>query len=255
MIKIVFTLLISFTLNAEVNTTSKVGITEHLGTYVPMDMTFINHKGQNKSIKELADGLPLVMTFNYHRCASICSPQLAGLATAINSIDLVPGKDYNIATFSIDPTDSFEFAAKKQKAFSDIIQKYPSIVNAWNFVVNPDEKFVQELTKKVGFGYQKAIKDGRVDYQHPAALIIIASDGKITRYLNGVEYLPFDLKLALLESSEGKTGPTIARSLLYCFAYDPASRKYVFQIEKIFAIILTLLLIVFFIFLIKSRRK
>ncbi|CAA6811785.1 MAG: Unknown protein [uncultured Campylobacterales bacterium] len=245
------------TQNGEKNTTEeKVGIFENLGAYIPLDTEFISHTGKKVTIKELSNGKPLVMTFNYHRCASICSPQLAGVADVVNKLDLIPGTDYNLATFSVDPTDSYLFAAKKQIAFSNIIQNHPSIETSWNFLVNPDEKTIKDLAKLVGFGYKKTEKDGVVDYLHPAILVIMSPEGKITRYLNGLDnYLPFDLKLALIESGDGKTGPTIARTIAYCFAYDAASKKYVLQMEKIFAILFSLILLVFFIYLVRSRKK
>ena len=63
---------------------------------------------------------------------------------------------------------------------------------------------------------------------------MLSPEGKITRYLYGSTYfLPFDLKMAVVEAQQGRSGPTINKVLNYCFSYDPAGKKYVFNITKV----------------------
>jgi len=112
------------------------------------------------------------------------------------------------------------------------------------------------IADKVGFKYEKTVsKAGVVDYVHPAALIMLSPKGKVTRYLNGIEQLPFDVKMALMEAGEGKVGPTIAKNLLFCFAYDPKGKTYVFMWEKVVGVLMTLIMLAFFIYLVKTSKR
>jgi protein SCO1/2 len=103
----------------------------------------------------------------------------------------------------------------------------------------------------VGFLFKREGKN----FLHPIALIILAPDGKITRYLYGTEILPFDLKMALLEASEGRTGPTISKVLRFCFSYDPKGRKYVFNTLKITGIVTLTFAFSFILFLVWRGRR
>jgi len=94
-----------------------------------------------------------------------------------------------------------------------------------------------------------------VDYIHPGTLILLSPEGKVTRYLNGINQLPFDVKMAILEAGEGKVGPTIAKQLLLCFAYDPKGKTYIFQWEKIAGVVMTLIMLIFFVYLLISTKR
>ncbi len=123
-------------------------------------------------------------------------------------------------------------------------------------MVANDKKIIDTITNELGFKYKKITnKQGFVDYIHPAGLVILSPKGKITRYLSGIKYLHFDLKMALLEASEGKIRPTIAKALAFCFSFDPQNSKYVFATNKIFATIIFTLVFGLFIYLILKGRK
>jgi protein SCO1/2 len=129
------------------------------------------------------------------------------------------------------------------------------VQDAWHFVVGENNSS-GILADKVGFTYEKTISPaGVVDYVHPAALIMLSPEGKVTRYLNGIEQLPFDVKMALMEAGQGKIGPTIAKNLLYCFAYDPKAKTYIFKWEKVAGAVMTLIMVLFFIYLVRTSRK
>ncbi len=245
---IILSLLISFS-NA-----GTLGIQEHLGETVPLDLTFINEKGESVTLKKMMNGKPTILTLNYFRCAGICTPQLNELAKTLGRLDLAENTDYKVVTISFAEDEPFELAAAKRKnQISSIPRDY--VHDAWRFAIGENNSS-HILSDKVGFVFEKTISDlGKVDYIHGAALIILSPEGKITRYLNGVEQLPFDVKMALTEASTGTVGPTVAKMVEYCFSYDPKGRTYIFMWEKMAAVIMTSLMIGFFIYLIRQGRK
>ena len=231
-----------------------LGVTEHPGEKVPLDLTFIKEDGSKATLKELMEGKPTIISLNYFRCSGICTPQLNDMAKTFSKLDLKENKDYKVLTISFADNETPKLAAAKRENILASMSR-PYVKDAWHFLVS-DGNSSAELAKRVGFSYEKKVSPaGVVDYIHPASLIILSPEGKITRYLNGIEQLPFDVKLALLESAQGKVGPTIAKTLLFCFAYDPQGKTYVFKWEKIAGIVLTLIMVLFFIYLLRSGRN
>ena len=247
--KLLMFLMLGVWLNA-----SDLGINERLGNMVPLDLTFLDEKGQSKTLKEYMAGKPTIISLNYFRCAGICGPQLNDMAKVLAKVDLAENTDYKVLTISFAVDETPPLAAAKRKTYIEAMGR-PYVQDAWHFLISENNSSAI-LADKVGFTYKKTISDvGVVDYIHPASLIILSPKGKVTRYLNGINQLPFDVKMALTEASEGKTGPTIAKTLLYCFAYDPKSKTYIFVWEKVFASIILIITVGFFIWLVKIGRR
>jgi protein SCO1/2 len=200
-------------------------------------------------------GKPTIITMNYFKCPGICTPQLEGLSRVLGELDLAENTDYKVVTVSFSETETPQLAAAKRKNHLASIQR-DYIQDAWHFVIGENNSS-GKLADAVGFGYEKVVSKttGVTDYTHAASLIILSPEGKITRYLNGVDQLPFDVKMALIEASNGTVGPTIAKALEYCFSYDPKGKKYVFQWEKVAAVVMLAIVFGFFIFLVKTGRK
>lgn len=231
-----------------------LGINEKLGNMVPLDLTFINEKGEKVTLKKLMDGKPTMISLNYFRCAGICTPQLNDMAKMLGRLDLAENIDYKVLTIGFAEDEGYELAAAKRKTMLQTIQRN-YVQDAWHFVIGENNSSAI-LADKVGFTYEKTISPaGVVDYVHPAALIMLSPEGKVTRYLNGIEQLPFDVKMALMEAGQGKIGPTIAKNLLYCFAYDPKAKTYIFKWEKIAGAVMTLIMVLFFIYLVRTSRR
>jgi protein SCO1/2 len=93
------------------------------------------------------------------------------------------------------------------------------------------------------------------DFEHPVSLIIVAPDGKIVRYMYGANPLPFDLKIALVEASQGRIGPTIAKFVRFCFSYDPKANKLAFNMLKVTGTVTLLVAVLFVVFLLFKGRK
>ncbi len=233
---------------------SSLGINEKLGEYVPLDLRFIDEDGNSRTLKEYMDGKPTIVSLNYFRCAGICTPQLQDMAKMLSKLDLAENTDYKALTISFADNETPDLAKAKKKTHIESMGR-PFVKDAWHFVLTENNSSAI-FADKVGFSYKKEVsKAGVVDWIHPATLIVLSPEGKITRYLNGIEQLPFDVKMAVLEASQGKVGPTIAKALQYCFAYDPKGKTYVFQWEKIAATVILIITIIFFIWLVKTGRR
>jgi len=244
-------ILVLLTLSIQAN---QLGMNEHLGEMVPLDLTFLNEKGESVTLKKMMDGKPTMITLNYYRCSGICGPQLADMAKMLSRLDLAENTDYKVLTISFAEDETPDLAAAKRKAYLHSITR-DFVQDAWHFLIGENNSS-GILAEKVGFTFQKDISpSGAVDYIHPGALIMLSPEGKITRYLNGIGQLPFDVKMAVVEAGEGKIGPTIAKKLLFCFAYDPKGKTYIFQWEKVVGALMTLIMIAFFIYLVKTSRR
>lgn len=229
------------------NTNSEVGITEHLGDTIPLDLVFKNENNEDISLRQLVDK-PIILSLVYFNCPNICSPILISLNDAINKAPMELGKDYSVITVSFNFRDNPEQAAQKKKKFT---QKYSKEKQKyWTFLTG-DSTTIFKLINKVGFN----IKPIGLDFIHPAALIIISPSGKITRYLYGTSFLPFDLKMAVVEAQREEVRPTINKVLEYCFSYDPQGQRYKLQVTKITATIILFSLIIFLIILIITKKK
>ena len=248
---IIAMLIISF-LNAD--NTNKLGMYEAIGTQAPLDLHFTDEDGKDVTLRQLADGRPLLLTLNYYVCSGICSPQLNELALTLEQMKLKEGLDYKVITVSINDAEGPAIATQKKKNHLDSINREFDR-SAWSFLVG-DAENIETLAKAVGFYYEKTVSDsGVVDFIHPSALISISPTGKICRYLNGIKQNPFDVKLAVYEAAQEKTGPSIAKIVNYCFSFDPASKKYVVDFERIIGIVMSLMLFGFLAYLIITGRK
>lgn len=231
-----------------------LGINEKLGEFVPLDLTFIDENGKSRTLKEYMAGKPTIISLNYFRCGGICTPQLEDMAKMLSRLDLAENTDYKALTISFAPDETPPLAKAKKKTHIESMNR-PYVQDAWHFVLSENNSSAI-IADKVGFTYKKTVsKAGVTDWIHAATLIIISPEGKITRYLNGIEQLPFDVKMAVLESAQGKVGPTIAKTLLYCFTYDPKGKTYVFAWEKVAATVILIITILFFIWLVKAGRR
>jgi len=232
---------------------TEIGIIEKLDTYVPTDISLISEKGDTVLTKNLL-GKPSVLSLVYYRCPGICTPLMDGLAEVVKKSDLEIGKDYQILTVSFNPRESTELARRKKNNYINVMD-LKEIENGW-FFFTADSLNISRLTESVGFKYKRTGND----YIHSGTLIFLSSEGKITRYLNGIRFLPFEFKMAVIEASRGESGPTINKVLQYCYSYDPEGQQYALNITRVAGVIITFVLIIIFLTLvirsaIKRRQK
>jgi len=251
---IFFSLVIIPTVGITFGQTGKVksvepGINEKLGKQLAVESVFSDENNKQVSIKELVNK-PTVLMFVYYNCPSLCNPLMAETASLIDQVDLTPAKDYQLVCVSFDDEENSTIAAKKKQNILNAVQKqFPA--DGWRFLTG-DKANILKLANSAGFSFKK--ENGQ--FAHASALILISPTGKITRYLMGTTFLPFDFKMAILEASEGKVSPTIAKILKFCFNYDPEGRKYVLNVTRIAGGGILLIAVVLVVVLsVKPRKK
>jgi len=230
------------------DTQSPTWLDERLGEYIPLDTRFIDSQGKQLQLKSFIDRPTLVVPV-YYRCRNVCNLILGGLAEALPDIKLTAGEDFRILAFSIDKDETPELAAHSKKTFMTALRgKIPA--ESWVFLTG-DEQNIRLVTDSAGYRFQK---EGE-DFLHPVAAFVVSSEGKIVRYLNGYRFAPIDLTMALVEASENRIGTPIRKALSFCFSYDPAGRRYTFNLLRVSATVILLTLGTFLLFLIFGGRK
>jgi len=233
---------------AQVDQSPEVGIVEHLGKTIPLDLKFVNDKFQPVTLRQLINK-PTILSFVYFDCPGLCSPLLEGLGDVIQKTDLKLGKDYQVITVSFNYRDTPEKAKEKKKRFTERYAKGNS--EGWIFLTT-DSATIFNITHSTGF-ITKAVG---LDFVHPSAIIAVSPTGMITRYLYGITFQPIDFKMALIEANKEMPRPTIQKALLLCFSYDPQGQRYTLDILKISGILVIFFVLVFVVvYLIKPKKK
>jgi len=227
---------------------SQIGIFEHLDETIPSGLQFTNQDGKLVSLDSLIDK-PTVLVLVYYNCPGICSPLLDGVTDLVDESELVAGIDYQVVTISFNWDEGWELARDKRKNYLSQLEREIN-PDAWQWMVG-DSASVMKLVDAVGFGFKKEDED----YVHAASLMMLSPERKITRYLYGLFFNPWDVKMAVIEASKGQSRPTINKVLDYCFSYDAEGKKYVFNITKIAATVILLTALSLFLYLVFTRKK
>lgn len=165
--------------------------------------------------------------------------------------DLIPGIDYQVLTISFDPTETIDLGIRKKSNYLNLMNnKVEEAKKGWLFFTS-DSASIAKATNATGFKYKRTGND----YLHAASLTVVSSEGKITRYLNGIYFLPFEWKMAIVEASKGQS-PTLNKVLRFCYSYDPVGQTYVMNVTKISGILILFFASIFLLVLIfKSKKK
>jgi len=230
------------------NQQMQVGFEEKQGQYADLSVKLVNESGDTVLLKEVITK-PTILNLVYFQCAGTCSPLMWGVSKFIDGVDLQLGKDYEVVTISFDPTERIKLGVDKKASYISTMKKKEEAKN-WLFFVS-DSSDLAKLTQSVGFNYQK-VND---QFVHPTGLIALAADGKIVRYLRGIDFLPFDIKITMVEAAKGKIGPSINRLLAICYGYDSKGNQFVFNVTRVSAIVILFIVILIFLVLAFSRIK
>lgn len=198
---------------------SAPGLTEKTGERVPLEAAFRDESGKIVTLGGLMEK-PTVLSFAYFGCKDQCNTVLSNLANSLGRTNGVPGKDFLVLTVSFDEQDTPADALDKKRNYTLAAQR-PIADGAWRFLTG-DKASIEALTGAVGYSFRKTEKG----YDHPAALAVLSSDGRIIRYIYGNSYLPADIEMALLEASEGRITASIKKAILFCFSDEPGARAY-----------------------------
>lgn len=233
----------------------EVGIDEQLGKTIPLQEFFVDENGNKVQLKDLFTK-PTVLSFVYYNCPGICSPLLMEMSDIINKSEMVAGVDYNVVSISMDeletPKDAME---RKQTFFKALDKNIPP--ESWKFLTG-DSATIKKVADAAGFYFKRNGKD----FLHVGAFIFVDNNGKICRYLfpsysekRGFGILPFDFKMSVIETSEGKISPTMAKVLQFCFSYDPEGQTYVLNFTRIFGAGILIIIGIFGIVYLRVKPK
>lgn len=201
-----------------------VGITQHLDTQVPLDLTFVDEHGQEVALSKFFNNdKPIIMTLNYYKCPMLCSLTLNGLVTGMEEMEWTLGDEFEVVTLSINPDEKAPLALKNKTGYLDHYDR-EGAEKGWHFLTG-DQENITKLADALGFGYVFDEQTG--EFLHTASIMFITPSGRISKYMNDVQFAAQDLRFALVEASEGKVGTLIDDFLLFnCFQYDPDRNSY-----------------------------
>ena len=206
-----------------------VGIEQHLDAQVPPALTFRDETGKTVKLGDYFGHKPLILNLVYYNCTMLCGEALAGLSSAMRLVKFDVGNEFDVITVSFDPRETPEMAAAKKK---DYVARYsrPNAAAGWHFLTGQQDS-INALTKVVGFQYQYDAKSNQ--YAHATAIMVLTPQGRISRYFYGVDFPPKDLRMGLVEASQGKIGNAVDAVLLYCYHYNPETGKYGAMVSNI----------------------
>jgi protein SCO1/2 len=200
----------------------EIGFDQNIGQRLPLDTIVSDESGRTVPLGEYFGARPVVLIFAYYNCPMLCTQVITGLASAVGVLSLSPGRDFDVITLSFDTRDTPMAAAAKKTAF---LERYgrPDASAGVHFLT-ASQPSIDRLTKAAGFRY--AWDAATAQFAHPTGVVVLTPDGRLARYLFGIEYGPRDLRLAIVEASSGKVGTAVDTLLLYCYHYDPMTGRY-----------------------------
>lgn len=207
----------------------EVGFDQNLNQMLPLDVELKDEHGRTVKIGDYFGKRPVVLSFVYYGCPMLCLQSLSSLAATLGVLSENPGEDFEVVSVSIDPRETPALALDKKAHYIERSGK-PSIAQGWHYLTG-EEAAIQRLTKAAGFRY--AWDESLQQYAHPAGIVVATPQGKVSRYLFGIDYGPRDLRLAVLDASEEKIGSPLKKALLYCYHYDLATGRYSLAIMRI----------------------
>ncbi len=198
-------------------------VIEHLDTQLPVELGFQDSDGKQVKLGDyFKKDRPVILSMNYSNCPMLCSLQLTALVRGLRDLEWSADQEFDFVSVSIDPKETYQRAnLTKQKYFKEY--QRAGTADGWHFLCG-EQPEITKLANAIGLQYRYV--EERKEYAHPAVLVVCTPDGRISRYLYGVQFPETTLKLALVEASEGKIGSTIDRFLLFCFHYDETSGRY-----------------------------
>ena len=213
---------------------TKVTINENLGKKLKLKgINFLNQYGKKVYLEDLIKDKPIVLSFGYYTCPLLCGFVLQGKKEVLQEVEkngLTAGKDYRVISISFDKKDTVENAQRYYERYSIPEKKVNEDLPNWSFLVG-NEKTINNITSQIGFQFKWI--EANQEYAHAAAIYIITPERKISRYLYGMQFNAFDIKLALIEAKKEAIRTTFEKVLLYCYRYDSNSRGYVLYARNI----------------------
>ena len=219
----------------------KVQVAQHLNQQLPLDAQFVDDTGNavtlgtyfGRATNPNAAPRPVMLSLVYYNCPMLCSEELDGMASALEMVHLVPGKDFDIVVISIDPSETPAVAAAK-KAYYVKRYGHPETAAGWHFLTG-QRPAIDSVADAVGFGYVRVPgPDGKLSqFAHASSIELVTPQGRVAQYYLGVEYSPKDILLGLIEASGNKIGSPVANILTYCYHYDPQTNRHSLIVARV----------------------
>ena len=207
-----------------------VGFDQKLDSQVPLDLVFRDERNSAVTLRQFFTTKPVILTLVYYECPMLCTEVLNGTLNSLKEVPLAIGTDYDIVTISIDPNEKPPLAEAKRTMYAGLLNQ-PGAMSGWHFLTGSEVE-IRRLAASVGFRY--VYDPASKQFAHAAGIVIVTPNGRVSRYLFGLEFPPRDMRLALVEASSQKIGSPITDAiLLYCFHYDPTTGKYGLVITNI----------------------
>jgi len=207
----------------------QVGIDQKLNQTIPLNLGFRDENGNRVELEQYFGQKPVILTLVYYNCPMLCTQVLNGVESGLKELPTDIGKQFDVVTISIDPTESHVLAKVKKEMYVGMYGR-PGAAEGWHFLTG-DEAQIKQLADAVGFRY--AYDPDTKQFAHASAIMLLTPEGKISRYFYGIQFPSRDLRLGLVEASEGKIGTPVDQVLLFCYHYDPATGKYGLLISRV----------------------
>jgi len=207
----------------------EVGVDQHLDTPLPLDAMFQDETGRDVRLGEYFGDRPVVLALAYYECPMLCTQVLNGMIGSLETLTFDAGREFEVVVVSFDPGETPALAAEKKATY---VRRYgrPEAADGLHFLTGR-ESSIRALTDAVGFRY--VFDEATGQWAHPSLITVATADGRVSRYLFGIDYAPRDLRLALVEAAENRIGTAVDQVLLFCYHYDPETGTYGFMIMNL----------------------
>lgn len=229
----------------------KIGIEEHLGDKVDLNLPFVNEAGEEVKLGKYFTDKPVFLMLIYYNCPTLCNTHLNTLMQTLKNFEWKIGDKFEFIAVSIDPEENHILAAKKKQAYMDVYD-HPESGKGWHFLTGSEDS-IKKLTSQIGFKY--AWDQNTNEWNHAAASYVLTPDGTISYYHYGLNVVPKVFRLSLVEASDNKIGSVMDKLILYCLQYDPNRKTYAFYAYNIMRVGAFLTALFLGIFLIRFWRK
>lgn len=199
----------------------------HLNAQIPLDAAFVDHTGRDVRLGDFfGHGRPVALVLAYYECPSLCGQIISATAASMMPLEFSASRDFDVLVVSFDPGETPAMAAERRQSFLARYGRAGSDSGV-NFLTGRQSS-IDALTQAVGFKYTY---DATIDqYAHPSVLTVLTPEGRVSRYLFGIEFAPRDVRFALIDASNGTIGTVVDQAVLFCYLYDPASGSYGFAV-------------------------
>jgi protein SCO1/2 len=200
-----------------------VAFRPELNGQVPLDTAFRDESGKSVQLGQyFHQQKPVLLAFVYYGCPMLCTQLEQGVVGSLRMLSFNPGRDYEVVFVSFDERDTPEMAAAKKNTAMDHFRRKETAAG-WHFLTGSKES-IAAVTNSANFHFNFDAKNNL--FAHASGIMLLTPEGRISRYFYGVEFPGRDLRLGLVDASQGKIGTPVDKMLLFCFQYDPSTARY-----------------------------